>query len=135
MNIYKQFLASNQLLQRELAEYLQVTESAISNLVKGKANLSEANLIKLLKNEKGWDVSMLQMGGRAGEMGGVFVNGDNVKSPIDNRRFYPDNIEALQAQIATLKGWIKDKDVQLREKDAQIRQLLKTIADLTSKLS
>lgn len=58
MNIYKQFLAENSLKQRELAEYLQITESAVSNLVTGKANLSEANLIKLLQNEKGWDVSM-----------------------------------------------------------------------------
>lgn len=54
------FLKANGLKQRELAHYLGVTEAAISNVVKGKSDFAEENLIKILNNPHGWDVSMLQ---------------------------------------------------------------------------
>lgn len=53
------FLKANGLKQRELAHYLGVTEAAISNVVKGKSDFAEENLIKILNNPHGWDVSML----------------------------------------------------------------------------
>lgn len=55
----REFLQVNGLKQRELAQYLNVTEAAISNVVKGKSYFSEENLIKILKNNRGWDTSML----------------------------------------------------------------------------
>lgn len=55
----REFLQVNGLKQRELAQYLNVTEAAISNVVKGKSYFSEENLIKILKNDRGWDTSML----------------------------------------------------------------------------
>ena len=55
----REFLKANNLKQRELAHYLGVTEAAISNAVKGKSYFSEENLIKILNNPHGWDVSML----------------------------------------------------------------------------
>lgn len=55
----REFLQVNGLKQRELAQYLGVTEAAISNVVKGKSYFSEENLIKILKNNRGWDTSML----------------------------------------------------------------------------
>lgn len=53
------FLKANGLKQRELAHYLGVTEAAISNVVKGKSDFAEENLIKILNNPHGWDVTML----------------------------------------------------------------------------
>lgn len=53
------FLKANNLKQRELARFLGVTEAAISNVVKGKSDFSEENLIKILNNPHGWDTSML----------------------------------------------------------------------------
>lgn len=53
------FLKANGLKQRELAHYLGVTEAAISNVVKGKSDFADENLIKILNNPHGWDVSML----------------------------------------------------------------------------
>lgn len=55
----REFLKANNLKQRELAYYLGVTEAAISNVAKGKSYFSEENLIKILNNPHGWDISML----------------------------------------------------------------------------
>lgn len=55
----REFLQANNLKQRELAQYLGVTEAAISNVVKGKSDFSEENLIKILNNPHGWNTSML----------------------------------------------------------------------------
>ena len=53
------FLKANNLKQRELARYLGVTEAAISNVVKGKSDFSNENLIKIANNPHDWDTSML----------------------------------------------------------------------------
>lgn len=53
------FLNANNLKQRELARYLGVTEAAISNVVKGKSDFSNENLIKIVNNPHDWDTSML----------------------------------------------------------------------------
>lgn len=55
----RDFLKVNNLKQVDLARYLCVTEAAISNVVKGKSEFSEDNLIKIVNNPHGWDVTML----------------------------------------------------------------------------
>lgn len=60
----RQFIRQNGLRQKDLAEYLGVTEGAVSQLVRGSTKLSKENLAKLLGNKRGWDVSMLTTGGR-----------------------------------------------------------------------
>lgn len=55
----REFLRVNNLKQVSIARYLGVTEAAISNVVKGKSDFSNENLIKLLNNPHGWDTSML----------------------------------------------------------------------------
>ena len=56
----RDFLKVNGLKQVELARYLNVTEAAISNVVKGKSSFSTENLIKIKSNPYGWDTSMLE---------------------------------------------------------------------------
>lgn len=116
MNCYKQFLSANKLKQRELADYLNVTESAISNIVTGKANLSEPNLIKLLENDKGWDVSMLNPPAR--------FNSGNVNSVVNSRNFKYE------------KGGISAKDLLdvIKENQRQMGVLIDSIAVLSSKI-
>lgn len=55
----RDFLKVNNLKQVDLARYLCVTEAAISNVVKGKSEFSEDNLIKIINNPHGWNVTML----------------------------------------------------------------------------
>lgn len=56
----REFLKANNLKQRELANYLGVTEAAVSNVTKGKSYFSDENLIKIINNPYGWNVSMLE---------------------------------------------------------------------------
>ena len=56
----REFLKANSLRQVDIARYLGVTEAAVSNVVKGKSEFSEENLIKILNNPYGWDTSLLE---------------------------------------------------------------------------
>ena len=56
----RDFLKANSLKQVDLARYLGITEAAISNVVKGKSEFSKENLIKIINNPYGWDVSLLE---------------------------------------------------------------------------
>ncbi len=132
MNRYKQFLRANGLKQIDLAKYLGITESHVSNLCRGKSNLSEEKLAKLLENDRGWDVSMLVQGGKAvGDNSGVFIAGNNhlTNSPIDNRRADSSSPDVLRTQIELLGELIKEKDAQIKEKDAQIKKLLDILSN------
>ena len=136
MNVYKLFLTTNGLRQVELAQFLDITESAVSNAVRGKSNFSEEKLIKLLQNDKGWDVSMFERPAQSvgDNNSGVVINGGGNHGNIDNRHFYSDSPDVLRAQVELLEERIqekeerlKEKDAQIKEKDAQIKQLLDII--------
>ena len=105
----REFLKVNSLKQVELARYLSVTEAAISNVVKGKSEFSEENLIKIRNNPHGWDVSMLE--DRRDE------------NPVEEK-------PSQDVTITTLLGLLaeKDKDIRtliemLKRKDEQIDEL------------
>lgn len=55
----KEFLWTNRLKNKDLAEYLGVTDTAISRMCKGEINPSRLTLAKILNNDRGWDTSML----------------------------------------------------------------------------
>ena len=127
MTVYKQFLKTNHLKQVELAKYLGVTESSISSAVNGRNRLSEENLVKILENDKGWDVSMLKPGSGmsvGNNASGIIIQGSNrmSNSTIDNRHYYSDSPDVLRAQIDLLDERIKEKEERLKEKDAQIKE-------------
>lgn len=52
------FLAVNGLKQKDIAEYLGISEASVSAYVKGKSSPSKPNLQKLLRNPQ-WDVTPL----------------------------------------------------------------------------
>ncbi len=122
----KGFRKVNKISQVDLAAFLSTSRPFISMVEQGKSKLPYDKLQRLLNNDKGWDISMLQPDSHSVKVGdnssGVVVNGDNVHSPIDNRHYYSDSPDVLRAQIDILDERIKEKDAQIKEKDAQIKE-------------
>lgn len=56
----KQFRKSNKLTQKELAEYLDIPIPFLSAIENGRNRFPKERLIKLMKNDRGWDVSNLE---------------------------------------------------------------------------
>ena len=56
----RKFLEVNHLKQSEVAEYLGISRSHMSNVLHGEDSLHSTKLTKLLENDRGWDVSMLK---------------------------------------------------------------------------
>lgn len=106
MNV-REFLKANNLKQRELAKYLGVTEAAISNAAKGKSYFSEENLIKILDNPYGWEVSMLK--------------------ETKSRDSEPELVAEYKPQLSNIEILLRD---MLAEKEAKIDVLQDRINEL-----
>ena len=137
MSNLKYFRQVNELTQKELSDFLEIGASFISRIESGNVKLPKEKLIKLLHNDRGWDISMLSQESSPTSNSGVNINGNNIinHSPIDNRQYYSDSPDVLRAQIEILDerikekdAQIKEKDAQIKEKDAQIKQLLEILA-------
>lgn len=102
------FLKANSLKQKDLAHYLGVTEAAISNVVKGKSDFAEENLIKILNNPNGWDTSML-----------VESDPKPAQTSTQSDDYVKDRLFALlddqSEQIKMLLGMLKEKDEEIRQ--------------------
>ena len=116
----RDFLKANGLKQRELATYLEITEAAVSNVVKGKSDFSKENLIKILNNPHGWDTSMLS---------------ESQEEPPAEEQRQPDTLDRLFAivedqrnDIATLLAMMKDKDEKIEEMRRELDSLKRGVA-------
>ena len=123
----KGFRKKNKIKQIQLAEFLGVSQSFLSQIENGTRALPEDKLDKILSHTE-WDPSDLTIKGNVINGSGVVVTGDNTNSPIDNRHYYSDSPDVLRAQIELLDERIKEKDAQIKEKDAQIKTLLDILA-------
>lgn len=103
----REFLKANNLKQRELANYLGVTEAAVSNVTKGKSYFSDENLIKIINNPYGWNVSMLE----------------DTKS----RDSKPELVAEYKPQLSNVEILLRD---MLAEKEAKIDVLQERINEL-----
>ena len=56
---FVKFLNDNSLRKKEIAEYLEVVPSVVSDICRGRIGLSPKNREKLEANDKGWDLSAL----------------------------------------------------------------------------
>lgn len=106
----REFLIANHLKQRELANFLSVTEAAISNVVKGKSEFSKENLIKILNNPHGWDVSMLAE---------------------ESRDSKPELVAELKPQLSNVEILLRDL---LAERDNEIKALNEIIWELKEEI-
>ena len=135
----KQFRKINHLGQAEVADYLGISRAQVSMIERGKSNLTNENLRKLIRNPYNWDVSMLPKDPLS-TSNSVVINGRNhlTNSTInqDNRQYYSDSPDVLRAQIDLLDERIKEKDAQIKEKDAQIKEKdaqIKQLLDILAK--
>lgn len=123
----KAFRKRNRLSQKELAMYLGIGQSFLSQIEGGSRALPAEQLDKILANPE-WDSTVLVANGN--NINSVVITGnDNHHNNIDNRHYYSDSPDVLRAQIQLLDERIKEKDAQIKEKDAQI----KTLLDILSK--
>lgn len=106
MSEIEQFLAVNGLKQIELANFLGLNKSTISQVVSGKARLSQGKINQLRMNDKGWDCSMfpdahiVQTIGNHSPYAGINCNNTEL-------------VENLRSQIANLQEIIRNKDTQI----------------------
>lgn len=113
----KIFRKANNLTQIEVAEFLGIGKSFISRIESGSVGLPEDKLIKLLNNDRGWDVSMLKS-----EMAGKVSN--NINSVVNSHNFrYDSGISATEFLAFA------------QENQRQMGQLIDTIATLTKKIN
>lgn len=122
----KDFLTNNNLKQCDLARFLGITEGAVSHLIKGKANLSRANLNKLLNNDKGWDTSMLEES-----------SGDKFEiNSTGNMEFYNRSQKVsspTSAEVELLKVRVKILEEQLASERERANRYWAMIEKLTTK--
>lgn len=85
----REFLQQNNLKQVDLAKYLEISEPAVSALVKEKAQPSQENLTKILNNPYNWDTSALSQ------------DSTPTKYTTDA------TVQRLTAEVAELKAQIK----------------------------
>lgn len=109
----REFLKVNKLKQVDLARYLGVTEAAISNVVKGKSEFSEENLIKIVNNPNGWDVTML--------------TSNQPENPMEEQPEERSIVDKLFAILAEEQKSNKILLELLREKDEKIEALQEEI--------
>lgn len=122
---FLKFLKANGLRQKEVADFLKVSESAISYVVNGKTNLSKDNFDKLINNPFGWDTTML-----TGEKGiNVHTEGDRSSVNINSH----NTTKGADRELLTLREKIASLSAQLEVKNEQIADLRSQI-ELLSKL-
>lgn len=125
MTQLKLFRQTNNLTQKELADYLGIGVSFISRVESGQVELPQKHLSKLLINNNGWETSSLTLKEQGSSINGSVIVGGNASH--SNRQYFSDSPDVLRAQIDMLDERIKEKDAQIKEKDAQIKQLLDII--------
>ena len=131
----KAFRKANGLNQVELARFLGIGQSFISQIEKGDRQLPSDAMAKIIANPE-WDHSAL-VGTSQVNTASVVINGnENCNNHIDNRHYYSDSPDVLRAQIELLDERIKEKDAQIKEKDAQIKEKdaqIKQLLDILAK--
>ena len=100
MNEIEEFLALNKLKQIQLAKFLGMDKSSISQAVSGKAKLSQAKINQILMNKNGWDCSMFD---RASVVQKI---GDN----SNNNTQVAGDAESLKREVELLKQLLEEKE-------------------------
>lgn len=122
---FVKFLNDNSLRKKEIAEYLEVVPSVVSDICRGRIGLSPKNREKLEANDKGWDLSAL--GEPAKPMPYVHAkasgSGHNVATvSLGGER---DRIVSLEAENALLRTQVTSLEAQLANCWVLINKLTK----------
>ena len=122
---FVKFLNDNSLRKKEIADYLGVVPSIVTDLCSGRKDLSQKNREKLEANDKGWDLSAL--GEPAKPLPYVHAkasgSGHNVATvSLGGER---DRIISLEAENALLRTQVASLEAQLSNCWALINKLTK----------
>ena len=122
---FVKFLNDNSLRKKEIADYLGVVPSIVTDLCSGRKGLSQKNREKLEANDKGWDLSAL--GEPAKPLPYVHAkasgSGPNVATvSLGGER---DRIVSLEAENALLRTQVTSLEAQLANCWALINKLTK----------
>jgi len=125
MSELKTFRKVNNLLQKDVADYLGVSREYISMVESGKASLPYNHLRKLLVNDRGWDVSSLSDVSAVKEERPVAPGRDSIRGnnfSIHNGE--PDTVSRLLSLL-------EKKDSQIDELLSQNRELVQVVKQLS----
>ena len=122
---FVKFLNDSSLRKKEIADYLGVVPSIVTDLCSGRKGLSQKNREKLEANDKGWDLSAL--GEPAKPMPYVHAkasgSGHNVATvSLGGER---DRIVSLEAENVLLRTQVTSLEAQLANCWALINKLTK----------
>lgn len=121
------FLEANNLKQVDLARYLGVSESAVSSMINGKSKPSKGNLIKIINNPHGWNVSMLiEEGSIINNQNGTHIGGNNTVTMSTGNC-------ALEKENASLRKENELLRSQLEKIEAEKQEYWEMIKKLTMK--
>lgn len=113
MNAFEQFLWENHLKQVDVLRYLGISSSAVSNVIKGKAKFSKANIVKLINNPYGWNTSMLES----------LIDDEGIGSLIPRQQVYkPEEKQPVLQESAD--SWYKMMFVELSKRVAEQDELI-----------
>lgn len=105
------FRAVNGIKQVELAEYLGVGKSYLSNVEAGRVALSKENIKKLLENNNGWDTSMLENDETSKQMFTDFLSANSID--IVDLAKYLGLSKAYMSQIVSGASKLADSRYQM----------------------
>lgn len=110
----KRFRKDNDLTQTVVGEYLGIGKSFISRIESGEVGLPEEKLIKLLNNDKGWDITSLLANSTINQKGinNVVGSGNKIMDTSEH-----DELIKLRVENEMLK-------LQLNEKERLIQILM-----------
>lgn len=123
MTELKAFRKVNNLLQKDIADFLGVSREFVSMAESGKAPLPYNHLRKLLDNDRGWDVSMFT--------GDVSVGGDHIEQ--NGGRGNIGKIAGDSSEVLALRRENEMLRAQMEELKAQNEKYWKMIERLTEK--
>ena len=127
----KAFRQMNELSQRDIAEYLEVSIAFISSIERGQAKLPVEKLARLLDNDREWETSsLLDQGGK-----GTRVHNDHrtisnnmegeFNAPVHNNNYSGFSDEEFERE---LQRRTELKDQQIAALEAEIERLRMDLA-------
>lgn len=121
----KAFRQVNELSQKEVAEFLEVSIAFISSIERGQAKLPVEKLARLLENDRDWETSpLLDQGGKTRVHNDHRTISNNMEgefnAPVHNNNYSGYSDEAFEQELQRRTAL---KDQQIESLEAEIERL------------